>query len=200
MESYRSLQLNVHLPPKCLLKGTRKSSISIPKCTQIFSKNMLIASCPLLVFLHGTRMHILINLSISTNRWSCPFLILGKSPLKSTDMFSHGLVSTSKGWHKPWFLSLGFLAQQIMHPLINSATSSYILGQYTYHYELAIIFTTLKFPITMDVWIHLISCNLSSSGTQSLPSLYINLSWNYNQPYCHLLLHYLGLVLARPTL
>jgi len=42
--------------------------LSIPKCIQTCSKNMFVASCPLLVFLQGIRMHILLNLSTITNK------------------------------------------------------------------------------------------------------------------------------------
>jgi hypothetical protein len=42
--------------------------LGIPKCTQTYSKNMFVSSCPLMVFLQGIRMHILLNLSTTTNR------------------------------------------------------------------------------------------------------------------------------------
>ena len=59
-------------------------------------------------------------------------------------MLSQDLVGTGKGLYKPLFLLLGLLVQQSMHPLINRATSSCILGQYTYLCKLATVFPALK--------------------------------------------------------
>jgi hypothetical protein len=42
--------------------------LGIPKCTQTCSKNMFVDSCPLMVFLQGIKMHILLNLSTTTNK------------------------------------------------------------------------------------------------------------------------------------
>jgi hypothetical protein len=67
------------------------------------------------------------------------------------EMLSQGQVGTGKGWYKPCFLLLGLLVQQSMHPLIYRATSSCILGQYTYLCKLAIVFPTPKCPATLEV-------------------------------------------------
>ena len=71
-------------------------------------------------------------------------------------MLSQDLVGTGKGLYKPFFLLLGLLVQQrlvqqSMHPLINRATSSCILGQYTYLCKLATVFPTPKCPATLEV-------------------------------------------------
>ena len=123
--------------------------LGIPKCTQTYSKNMFVASCPLMVFLQGIRMHTLLNLSTTTNKYSCLFLVVGRPPTKSMEMLSHGLVGIGNEWYKPCFLLSGFLVQQSMHPLINQATSSCILGEKTYHCKLETVFQR---QISLQLW------------------------------------------------
>ena len=41
--------------------------LGIPKCTQTFSNNICVAYCLLVVFFKGMRMHILLNMSTTTN-------------------------------------------------------------------------------------------------------------------------------------
>lgn len=41
--------------------------LGILKCTQTYPKKKIVASCPLMVFLQGMIMHILLNLSTTTN-------------------------------------------------------------------------------------------------------------------------------------
>ena len=54
--------------------------------------------------------------------------MVGRPPTKSMEILSHGLIGTFKGWYRPLFLLMGFIVEQSMDPLINQATSSYILG------------------------------------------------------------------------
>jgi hypothetical protein len=58
---------------------------------------------------------------------------------------------TGKGWYKPFFLLLGLLVQQSMHPLINRATYSCSLVYYTYLSKLETIFLTTKCIATLEV-------------------------------------------------
>jgi dolichol kinase len=54
--------------------------LNIPNCTHTYSKNLLVSSCLLTIFLQGMRMHNFLNLSTTTNRYSSPFLIVGNPP------------------------------------------------------------------------------------------------------------------------
>jgi hypothetical protein len=83
--------------------------LGIPKSTLTYSKKFFVASRPLMVFLQDKRMHIFRNLSTTTNRQSCPFLVVGKPPTKSMESFSQGRVGIGKGWYRPCFLLLGLL-------------------------------------------------------------------------------------------
>ena len=85
------------------------------------------------------------------------YLVLENSPIKSNQVLSYSLVGTSKRWYKPFFLLFDLLMQKSMHPLINWATFSYLQGQYTYFYNLKIIFPTPKFPITLEMWASMIN-------------------------------------------
>ena len=87
------------------------------------------------------------------------------------EMLSQGCIGTSKGWYRPCFLLLGLLVQQSMHPLMNLATYSCILGQYTYTYKLSTVFSTPKCYVALEVWASLINGNLSFLGTHSLSNL-----------------------------
>ena len=102
--------------------------LCISNCIQTYSKKMCVASYSLMVFLQGMRMHIFQNLSTTTNKQSCPFLVFGKIPIKSMEMLSQGQVGIGNGWYRPCFLLLILIVQQSIHPLIYLATSSCILG------------------------------------------------------------------------
>ena len=132
------------------------SLFDIPKCTQTISNKKPVASCILMVFVQAIGMHILLNLSTFTNKYSCPFMVFGIHT-KSMEIFSHGLLSMGKGWYTHCFLLIGFPIQLSIHPLINRSTYSCILGQYTYCCKLAAIFPTPKFQATLEVWSSLIS-------------------------------------------
>jgi hypothetical protein len=71
--------------------------------------------------------------------------------MKSMEILSQGRVGTFKGWYRPCFLLMGLLVQQKMHPLIYHATSSYILGQYTYLCKLKIVFPAPECHVTLEV-------------------------------------------------
>jgi hypothetical protein len=70
---------------------------------------MFATSSPLILFLQGTKMKISLNLSTTTNRYPCPFLVHGKPPRKCMEMLSHGLLGTCRGWYKPYFKLLRIL-------------------------------------------------------------------------------------------
>jgi hypothetical protein len=67
------------------------------------------------------------------------------------EILSQGLFGTCKGWYRPYFLFLGMLVQNSIHPLIYHATYSYILGQYTYLCKLEIVFPKPKCLATLEV-------------------------------------------------
>jgi hypothetical protein len=123
MDGKKYISSTLHILPKCSLNAIRNMVYlskmmlhGILECTQTFLKNIIAAYCPLMVFLQGTRMHILLNMSSITNRCSCPLLVLGKPLMKSMNMLSHGLVAIGKGWNRPCFLLLGLLVHQSMRP------------------------------------------------------------------------------------
>jgi hypothetical protein len=108
MECCRPLEISVHILPQCSLEVIEKYGVPvemillcIPKCTRTYLKNKFVSSCPLMIFLEGMRMHILLNLSTTTNKFSCPFRMVGKPHTKSMDMLSQGIVGTGKGWYTP---------------------------------------------------------------------------------------------------
>jgi hypothetical protein len=135
---------NLVSPSKMMLLG-------IPKCTQTCSMTIFVASCPLMVFLQGMRIHILFNLPTTTNRYSCPFLVVSKPSTKSMEMISQGQVGIGNGWYIPLFILLGLSVQQNIHLLIYCATYSCILFQYTYLCKLETVFPTPKYPATLEV-------------------------------------------------
>jgi hypothetical protein len=73
-----------------LVSLSKMMLLGVPKCTQTCSKNMFSTFFPLMVFLQGIIMHILLNLSTTINKQSCPFLFVGKPPIKSMEIISQG--------------------------------------------------------------------------------------------------------------
>jgi len=113
---FRCLWLGIHILPEYSPKGTNKSSISKwddatcnPKVHLDLFKEHHCCILSLMFSLECTRMHILLNPSTTTSRYSYPHLVLGKPPMKSMDMLSHGLVGICKEWYIPCFLLLGLL-------------------------------------------------------------------------------------------
>ena len=104
--------------------------LSIPKCTQNCLENMCIAPYPLMVFLQRIIIHILLNLSITTNKQLFTFLVVINPPTKPMEMLSQGQVGIGKVYKT--LLSINrFIIKQSMCSLIYHVTSSHILGQYT---------------------------------------------------------------------
>ena len=64
--------------------------LGIPKCTQNSPNKQLITSFPLMVFLHSIRTRMFLNISTTKNRWSCPFLFVGKPLTKPREIKKGG--------------------------------------------------------------------------------------------------------------
>jgi hypothetical protein len=81
-----------------LVSLSKMMLLGIPKCTKTYSKNMFVASCPLMV-LQGIRMHILMNLSTTSVDFSSQITTSRGSLVPKT--------RGSRGSHTPIGVSLG---------------------------------------------------------------------------------------------
>lgn len=115
---------------------------------------------------------------LSSQEYNHSHSILGKLPKKSMEILSHGLEGVGNGVYTILTRFIGFLMLWSVHPWTYLATSWSMLGQSTYLFKNANVFSQPKWPTILEVWASLINWIwLPSFEMQIFPNLYNNPTW-----------------------